>query len=145
MGIVLTYKMHALLTTFLAGCSMPTAPTGGSVGHFESATEGSEITYHCPPGYLLSGPSTATCTSNLTWVPNSSEVNCTKTLLPGGTTMYTNENLTSNSVFPLVCRLSQGVRWTRSNNCHCCCGWGGCPVGSGCCDHHGAVCATQSP
>jgi len=91
-----SYYVH-FLTTFQAGCSVPTAPTGGSVGQFESAAEGSEITYHCPPGYLLIGPSTANCTSNLTWVPNSSEVNCT--LLPGGTTVYTNENLTLNSEF----------------------------------------------
>ena len=38
--------------------------------------EGTNITFSCPPGMVLTGPTTATCTGTGEWEPDPTEVQC---------------------------------------------------------------------
>ena len=41
-----------------------------------SATEGTTVTFSCPPQYVLIGPNTTTCMGNGEWKPDPREVEC---------------------------------------------------------------------
>ena len=40
------------------------------------ALEGTNITFSCPPGLILTGPNTSTCMRNGNWEPNPQRVKC---------------------------------------------------------------------
>lgn len=46
------------------------------------SVEGSTIKFSCPPGLVLSGPSTATCTENGEWEPDPGQLICAGYCLP---------------------------------------------------------------
>ena len=39
-------------------------------------TEGQSITYSCPSGFILTGPSASVCTGNGEWEPDPGQVDC---------------------------------------------------------------------
>ena len=44
----------------------------------EVPTEGNTVTFSCPPGLVLTGPSSATCAGNGEWEPDPSQLMCNK-------------------------------------------------------------------
>ena len=40
------------------------------------AIEGTNVSFSCPPGLVLTGPSTSMCMGNGEWEPDPSQVNC---------------------------------------------------------------------
>ena len=42
----------------------------------DPSVEGSTIKFSCPPGFALTGPSTAVCTQNGDWEPDPREAMC---------------------------------------------------------------------
>ena len=42
----------------------------------DPSIEGSKIEFSCPPGFVLTGPSTAVCTQNGDWEPDPREAVC---------------------------------------------------------------------
>ena len=71
----------AILYNTTAGCMEPTPPSRGSIDNFQSAAEGSTITYSCSPGLVPRSQMSAVCT-NMTWRPDPVTLQCREPL-PG--------------------------------------------------------------
>ena len=46
------------------------------IGYMDPATEGTTLTFDCPPEYVLVGPNTTTCIGNGEWEPDPKVVEC---------------------------------------------------------------------
>ena len=46
------------------------------IGYRDPAVEGTNVTFSCSPGLVLTGPSTTTCMDNGQWEPDPREVKC---------------------------------------------------------------------
>ena len=46
------------------------------MGYVDPATEGTTLTFHCPPEYILTGSNSSTCMRNGKWEPDPREVEC---------------------------------------------------------------------
>ena len=46
------------------------------LGYTEPAVEGTTVTFHCPPGLVLDGANSSTCTENGEWEPLPREIYC---------------------------------------------------------------------
>ena len=46
------------------------------MNYMDPAIEGTNITFGCPPDYVLIGPNTTTCMGNGEWEPDPREVEC---------------------------------------------------------------------
>jgi len=68
-----------------AGCGEPIPPSGVFIENFQSAAEGSTITYSCSPG-LVPTAQISVCTS-LTWRPDPATLECREPL-PGETGIF---------------------------------------------------------
>ena len=64
-----------------AGCGEPTPASRGFIDNFQSAEEGSTITYSCSPGLVPRTLMSAVCT-NMTWRPDPATFQCREPL-PG--------------------------------------------------------------
>jgi hypothetical protein len=62
-------------------------------GFEDPALDGEAITLTCPPGWILNGSSSSTCTRNGEWEPDPRDVNCIGALITTGT--------------PIILRMSQ--------------------------------------
>ena len=49
--------------------------------------EGSTVSFSCPPGFVLTGPDSATCTGNGEWEPDPRGITCNNVSLEGQCTM----------------------------------------------------------
>ena len=76
----------------LAGCGEPIPPSRGSIDNFQSAAEGSTITYSCSPGLVPRTQMSAVCT-NMTWRPDPASLECRE---PGE---YCTRHFVSRSVY----------------------------------------------
>ena len=60
-------------------CENPEDIVNNSVSIFsytEPAVEGTTVTFHCPPGAVLDGANSSTCTENGEWEPLPREIYC---------------------------------------------------------------------
>ena len=74
----MTYYGACILIT--VGCTnLPQSAINSYVrinGNQNSTAESTNITLSCPPGLVLSGPSTSTCMGNGEWEPDPRELEC---------------------------------------------------------------------
>ena len=64
---------------FSAICEDPASQVDVStmiIGYRNPAVEGTNVTFSCPRGLVLTGPNTSTCMRNGEWEPNPGEVKC---------------------------------------------------------------------
>ena len=82
LGWILYY--HYFIVCYLynttAGCVEPTPSSRGSIDNFQSAAEGTTITYSCSPGLVPRTRMSAVCI-NMTWRPDPATLECREPLL----------------------------------------------------------------
>ena len=64
---------------FSAKCEDLASQVDGStmvVGYRDPAVEGTNVTFSCPPGLVLTRPDISTCMRNGEWEPNPGEIKC---------------------------------------------------------------------
>ena len=44
--------------------------------YYDPALEGTNVTFSCPPGFVVLGPTTSTCMENGEWEPDPRQVKC---------------------------------------------------------------------
>ena len=54
--------------------NLPTMYNIAVLGYIDRAVRGTNLTFHCPPGLVLTGSNTSTCASNGEWEPDPQHV-----------------------------------------------------------------------
>ena len=76
-GFYVTKLLNLILAVQI--CGNPEDLVDNSVrifGYTEPAVEGTVVIFHCPPGLVLDGTNTSTCTENGEWEPPPHEIHC---------------------------------------------------------------------
>ena len=62
-----------------AKCAYPSTHNGSEIeimDYVAPALEGSQVSFSCTPGLVLTGPNVAVCAGNGEWEPDPSQTNC---------------------------------------------------------------------
>ena len=87
---------------YLVRCSPPIVGANVSVQGYSSGLEGSQITYYCQPGLLPSERMVANCTSDGTWSPDPTSLECHQGIKKSHNYILPNQILSVHVVTPSV-------------------------------------------